>query len=141
MFDNNRETLSKSLVTCSKIQDRSTSLLSTLAVSLLTSFSSYEVVTSSARATHSRALLKITSLASAGLVGDSEEAPELLAQLLSAFTVLYSKDSLDAPSNSTTLYPVNLAVRNEQLNFCMSHFSSSILITSHLISAHRSAAL
>ena len=117
MFDCNRETLSKSLVTCSKLQDRSTSLLSTLAVSLLTSFSSYEVVTSSARASHSKALLKITSLASAGLVGDSEEAPELLAQLLSAFTVLYNKDSLDAPSNSTTLYPVNLAVRDEQPNF------------------------
>ena len=102
-------TLSKALLTCSKLQDRSTSLLGTLTASLLTSFSSYEVVTPDARAAHSKALLKITALAASGLVGDSVESLELLAQLLSAFTVLFDKTE----SNSTTVYPVQTAVRDD----------------------------
>lgn len=102
--------LSDALMTCSKVQDRTTFLLGTLVVSLLTSFSSYEVATPDARAAHSKALLRITSLASQGLVGDSEEAPQLLAQLVSSFTVLYG----DTVLNSTTKYPVNAAVSDEQ---------------------------
>lgn len=101
-----RTILSKALVTCSRLQDPTQSLLETLAVALLTTFSASEATSLSAQRTHSKALLQITSLASNGYVGGSEETPQLLAQLVSAFTVLYS----DKVSNSTTKYPVNAAV-------------------------------
>jgi hypothetical protein len=94
------------LVKCSRLQDPTPSLLETLAVALLTTFSASEATSPSAQRTHSKALLQITSLASEGYVGGGEETPQLLAQLVSAFTVLYS----DKVSNSTTKYPVNAAV-------------------------------
>ena len=94
------------MVTCSKLQDPTQSLLETLAVALLTTFSATEATSLSAQQTHSKALLQITSLASNGYVGGGEETPQLLAQLVSAFTVLYS----DKVSNSTTKYPVSAAV-------------------------------
>lgn len=103
---NCRTLLSRALITCSKLQDATPSLLETLAVALLTTFSATEATSVTAQKTHAKALLRISSLASSGQVGDDEEAPQLLAQLVSAFTVLYT----GPPSNSTSLYPVNTAV-------------------------------
>ena len=103
-----RTALSKALITCSKVQDPTPSLLETLAVALLTTFSASESTSRSAQDTHSKALLRISSLASNGFIGDAEGTPQLLTQLVSAFTVLYS----GASSNSTTVYPVNAAVSN-----------------------------
>ena len=102
--------LTGALVTCAPTQDPNSSLLRALIVSLLTSFSSDEAITSDARNVHSKCFLDIAGLASTGKIGDSEEAPQLLAQLVSAFTVLYNPKE---KSKGETVYPVDTAVRND----------------------------
>ena len=73
-------------MTASSKQDRSSALLTTLTSSLLSSFASSEVYTSSGKAICSTALLKIASLSRRGYLLGSTVNAQLLADLISAYT-------------------------------------------------------
>ena len=70
------------------MQDRSPSLLNTLSISLLSSFSPFEVVSDAAKTHCSAALLLIAGLARDGHVGGSAETSQSIAELVSSYAVL-----------------------------------------------------
>jgi hypothetical protein len=77
--------------------------------SLLLSFSSYEVTSAVGRSSCSKILSKVSSLASNGYLGNSADTMQLLADIVSAFTVLSNATST-SDSIMRTQYPVNQAV-------------------------------
>ena len=82
-----RSALCQALVTAASKQDESPSLLTTLASSLLASFSSSDVISIGGRVICSTALLTVTSLARKGYLVGSTDNAQLLAELISAYTV------------------------------------------------------
>ena len=106
-----RTSLCRALTTAAATQDKSPVLLETLMSSLLVSFSSNQVTTSVGRAACSKILVKISSLAGRGYLGDSPDTLQLLADLVSSYTALNDvNSSLITPSK--TRYPVDYAVSN-----------------------------
>jgi hypothetical protein len=101
-----RTSLCDALVIAANRQDKSPALLESLLTSLLVSFSSQQVTTTSGRAACSRMLSKVSTLSRKGYLGDSPDTLQLLADVVSAFTVLS-----DAGATSLqTVYPVGYAV-------------------------------
>jgi hypothetical protein len=94
------------LVKAAITQDKSPVLLDTLMSSLLTTFLSYQVTSAGGAAACSKILSKVSSLASNGYLGDSADTLQLLADIVSAFTVLSNANS------SLANFPVNQAVRS-----------------------------
>ena len=94
------------------MRDKSSSLLESLAVSLASAFSPYEVVSASARRQCSKALLQVSSLARQGYLLGEFNTSQKVADLVSEFTVLNEI----TVSNVTTqaVYPINTAVSNSQ---------------------------
>ena len=80
-------------MTAASIQDRSSSLLVTLASSLLSSFSPSDVVSDSGKAICATALLTVSSLSRKGYLAGSSETAQVVAQLLSLY-------SIDSPTSS-----------------------------------------
>ena len=72
--------------------------------SLLVTFLSYEVTSAGGTSACSKILSKVSSLASNGYLGDSADTLQLLADIVSAFTVLSNANS------SRANFPVNRAV-------------------------------
>lgn len=120
-----RTALSQALVTSSKVQDPSATVLKTLIISLLSAFSASEVTTLQGNIIHSKALQSITSLTSQGLLGDSEYLSLLLAQLVSAFTVPSNSSSLYSTTKKTQ-YPVDAAVSDTPSLHICHHLSSCV---------------
>ena len=75
------------LVTAEARQDKSPSLLATLSASLLSSFSPSDVITDSGKAICEKALLKVSSLSRRGYLVGSAVNAQVLAELVSAYTV------------------------------------------------------
>ena len=111
-----RASLCQALVTAAAAQDKSAVLLQTLMSSLLVSFSSDQVTTAVSRTACSKILVKVSSLARRGYLGDSVDTSQLLAELVSSYTALNDVNSSVA-SASQTRYPVDYAVSDM-------HFSS-----------------
>ena len=105
-----RTQLCEAIVTVADIQDRSSALLKTLLNSLATSFSSYEITSTVGQSVCSAALLKTMSLSRRGYIEGSQEVAQLLANLISAYTVVNNVSLVDAQQKFTR-YPVNSAVR------------------------------
>ena len=105
-----RTQLCRAIVTAADRQDRSSALLKTLVNSLLTSFSSYEITSTVGQSVCSAALLKTMSLSRRGYIEGSQEVAQLLANLISAYTVVNYVSLVDAQEKFTR-YPVNTAVR------------------------------
>ena len=111
----------QALITASKVQDKSPSLLTTMTASLEASFSPSEVISASARAVCSMALLQITSLTRKGYLQGSKSASQAVANLISLYTVpsMSARSSkLSIPSvlgEATTAYPVSTAVSTTTL--------------------------
>ena len=113
----------QALIAASKVQDKSPSLLTTMTASLQASFSPSEVISASARAICSMALLRITSLARKGYLQGSKSASQAVANLISLFTVTSTSTSARSSTSSipsvlgeaTTAYPVSTAVSTTTL--------------------------
>ena len=107
-----RSYLCESLVTVARLREKSSLLLESLAASLASAFSPYEVVSASARRQCSRALLQVSSLARQGYLLGEFNTSQMVADLVSEFTVLNE----NTVSNITTqaIYPINTAVSNSQ---------------------------
>jgi hypothetical protein len=101
-----RTSLCDALVIAANKQDKSPALLESLLTSLLVSFSSQQVATFGGRAACSRMLSKVSTLSRKGYLGDSPDTLQLLADVVSAFTVL----SDSTTSSLQTVYPVGYAV-------------------------------
>jgi hypothetical protein len=101
-----RTSLCDALVIAANKQDKSPALLESLLTSLLVSFSSQQVATAGGRAACSRMLSKVSTLSRKGYLGDSPDTLQLLADVVSAFTVL----SDSTTSSLQTVYPVGYAV-------------------------------
>lgn len=99
----------QALVTAAAVQDDSSSLLGTLSSSLLSAFSAEEVSLASGKNLCSAALLEVSALAKKGYLNGVESASQILADLISSFTVLSNATARDGNS-SVTQYPVNKAV-------------------------------
>ena len=116
-----RAELCQALIVASKVQDKSPSLLTTMTASLEASFSPSEVISASARAVCSMALLRITSLARKGYLQGSKSASQAVANLISLFTVTSTSarsSTSSIPSvlgEATTAYPVSTAVSTTAL--------------------------
>ena len=116
-----RSELCQALIVASKVQDKSPSLLTTMTASLEASFSPSEVISASARAVCSMALLRITSLARKGYLQGSKSASQAVANLISLFTVTSTSarsSTSSIPSvlgEATTAYPVSTAVSTTAL--------------------------
>ena len=116
-----RSELCQALIVASKVQDKSPSLLTTMTASLEASFSPSEVISASARAVCSMALLRITSLARKGYLQGSKSASQAVANLISLFTVTSTSarsSTSSIPSvlgEATTAYPVSTAVSTTTL--------------------------
>lgn len=118
----------QALITASKVQDKSPSLLTTMTASLEASFSPSEVISASARAVCSVALLRITSLTRKGYLQGSKSASQAVANLISLYTVTSTSTSTGASASSstmgnhlgageaTTIYPVSTAVSTTRFN-------------------------
>jgi hypothetical protein len=104
-----RTTCCQALVKAAVTQDKSTVLLETLMSSLLLSFSSYQVTSALGKSACSKILSKVSSLASNGYLGNSADSLQLLADIVSSFTVLSNATSLNN-SILQTQYPVDQAV-------------------------------
>jgi hypothetical protein len=115
------------LVKAAITQDKSPVLLETLMSSLLTTFSSYQVTSAGGTAACSKILSKVASLASNGYLGDSADTLQLLADIVSAFTVL-NKVTSSNNSITQTKYPVNQAVSSTHLpcGFMMERIASIV---------------
>ena len=116
------------------IQDKSTAPLVTLASSLLSSFSSSEVVTESGRANCSEALTTVSSLSRLYLAGSKINA-QLLAELVSAYTIKSTTTVYGSQSNVSNLYDVAAAaallVDGVQLGMAFGELNVS-LVTSNI---------
>ena len=103
--------LCSALVTAASVQDKSSSLLSTLAASLLSSFSPSEVISPAARKNCTLALLDVVALSKAGYISGDLGTSKSLANVVSAYivqsTTVGTKRRL---SISNTVYPVTQAV-------------------------------
>jgi hypothetical protein len=99
-----RTTCCQALVKAAVTQDKSPVLLDTLMSSLLTTFLSYQVTSAGGTNACSKILSKVSSLASNGYLGDSADTLQLLADIVSSFTVLSSANS------SLANFPVDQAV-------------------------------
>ena len=93
-------------MTAASKQDGSPSLLATLASSLLSSFSPTDVVSDSGKSNCDSALIVVSSLSRNGYLDGSPANTQLLAQLISSFTV---KSPVSAYSNSLATYNVSKA--------------------------------
>jgi hypothetical protein len=95
--------------------------------SLLLSFSPYQVTSALGRSACSKILSKVSSLASNGYLGNSADSLQLLADIVSAFTVL---NNVTSSNNSImqTKYPVNQAVSSTHLpcGFMMERIESTV---------------
>ena len=98
-------------MTAAALQDKSQALLSTLASSLLSSFSPYEVVSPSAQQVCSNALIVLASLSGEGYIKGSHPLSQSIATVISSYTVTAPGTS----SNSSSLYPVTSAVSNNDI--------------------------
>jgi hypothetical protein len=101
-----RSTLCQAIVTAAALQDKSQALLSTLASSLLSSFSPYEVVSASAQQECSKALSVLASLSEKGYIEGSRTLSQSIASVISSYTATAPGTN----SNSSSLYPVTSAV-------------------------------
>ena len=112
-----RSYLCRSLVTVTRMRDKSSSLLESLAVSLASAFSPYEVVSAGARKQCSKALLQVSSLARQGYLLGEFNTSQKVADLVSEFTVLNEI----TVSNVTTqaIYPINTAVSKQLTDACL----------------------
>ena len=103
-------------MTAAALQDRSQDLLSTLAVSLLSSFSPYEVVSASAQDVCSKALLVLSTLSGEGFIEGSRSLSQSIASVISSYTVTAPATSRSS-NTSSSLYPVSSAVSNNYLPY------------------------
>jgi hypothetical protein len=101
--------LCNALVKCSNIVDESETLLITLISSLLSTFSTYEVTSSTSEQNCSLALQRISSLTEKGLL-TRYSSQVLLADLVSSYTIL-SEDAGYQKLFLNSRYPVYEAVR------------------------------
>ena len=113
-----RASLCQALVTAALVQDDSSALLDTLSSSLLSAFSADEVSLDSGKQICSQALLDVSSLAKRGYLNGVVSASQLLADLISSYTVLSNATSGNRNS-SFTQYPVNKAVSKCRLILAM----------------------
>ena len=104
-----RSSLCNALVKCSNIVDESETLLNTLISSLLSTFSTYEVTSSTSEQNCSLALQRISSLTAKGLL-TRYSSQVLLADLVSSYTIL-SEDAGYKKLFLNSRYPVYEAVR------------------------------
>jgi hypothetical protein len=81
-----RSDLCQAIIKASRIQDRSTSLMTTLATSLLLSFSPHEVVSDRAKQMCATALKKVSILSRRGYLGGSSYNTQLFADLVSSYS-------------------------------------------------------
>jgi hypothetical protein len=108
--DSVRAQLCQALVTAATVQDKSTSLLSTLIASLLSSFSPDEVSVPSSQLICGQALTVLSNLSSNGYIEDTATSL-LLAQVISSFAVKASTNFTGGRRLATsTSYPVDSAV-------------------------------
>ena len=116
-----RSSLCQAIVTAAALQDKSQALLSTLAASLLSSFSPYEVVSTSAQEMCSKALLVLATLSGEGYLTGSHSLSQSIAAVISSYTVTAS--AIDSsPLTSSSLYPVSSAVSTIYLT-CQTNFT------------------
>jgi hypothetical protein len=104
----NRGYLCQSLVTATKLKDKSSSLLETLTSSLTAAYSPYEVVTASARRSCARALLQVSTLARQGYLLGEFNVSQKVADCVSEFTVL--NNNTVSNISAQAVYPINTAV-------------------------------
>jgi hypothetical protein len=104
-----RSSLCNALVKCSNIVDESETLLTTLISSLLSTFSTYEVTSSTSEQNCSLALQRISSLTEKGLL-TRYSSQVLLADLVSSYTILSEEPGYQKLFLNSR-YPVYQAVR------------------------------
>jgi hypothetical protein len=104
-----RMALCEGLITAEGVQDRSSSLLSTLTTALLSSFTPSEAISSATKRSCSKALLLISSISREGYIEGLSEVSQSVSDLISLFTVV-GTGVLDRHSNETSVYPVTDAV-------------------------------
>ena len=125
-------------MTAAALQDRSQELLSTLAVSLLSSFSPYEVVSASAQDVCSKALLVLSTLSGEGFIQGSRSLSQSIASVISSYTVTAPATSRSS-NTSSSLYPVSSAVSNNYLTFDTNiAFQNNDESTNRILSANTS---
>ena len=102
----------KAVITASKSQDRSPSLLATLTSSLSASFSPSEIVTAGGKQACAEALQIITALTKSGYIQGSKQTTQSVAELISSYTVRSNTfgSSTGVDGIPTEVYPVNEAV-------------------------------
>ena len=110
-----RTQLCLAIVTASKAQDRSTSLLSTLLASLVSSFSSIEVDSLRGKNACSKALKITGTLAEEGYLDGSQRSYQMLADAVSAFTTQPVEATRRRLATSAD-YPVDRIVSNDSTN-------------------------
>jgi hypothetical protein len=104
-----RMALCEALITAEGVQDRSSSLLSTLTTALLSSFTPSEAISSATKRSCSKALLLISSISREGYIEGLSEVSQSVSDLISLFTVV-GTGVLDRHSNEASVYPVTEAV-------------------------------
>lgn len=123
-----RSDLCDAIVKSSKVQDKSSALLVSQASSLLSSYSSSEVVSDSAKAACSRALRSVALLSREGYLAGSSENSQVLINLLSEF-VMTSTTTQRRQLSQSRVSSLTSAVSHHLTHFyplppcqCQSHY-------------------
>ena len=103
-----RLSLCQAIVSASKVQDPSSSLLTTLVTSLLTSFDPTEIYSQNAKDFCASALLTITQLSKSGYIQGVTATSQTLANVISSYAV---PPNAAFTSSTSSVYPVETAVR------------------------------
>jgi hypothetical protein len=114
-IDSVRANLCAALVSASKLQDESSTLLATLIASLFSSFSPTEVISDKGVTVCATALTVLTSLASSGYLKGDVKTSQTLAEVISLYTTIdittaRRLSSSNASTSPTSQYPVTSAV-------------------------------
>ena len=108
-----RTQLCQALITASKAQDKSPSLLGTLVASLLSSFSPDEITSDSGKVLCAEALTRISALTRKGYLSGSKSVAQQVASLASLYTVNSPLSASRRRLSATADYPVTKAVSEQ----------------------------
>ena len=109
-----RYALCEAVIKGAKLQDRSAAMLQSLLASTLSSFSPTEVISDSAKKMCAKPLKTIASMSRAGHLEGSLERAQLLAEVVSIYSIQERVDEGNAGKrrlSSANFYPVVVSVR------------------------------
>jgi hypothetical protein len=114
LYLQSRYALCAAVIKGAKLQDRSAAMLQSLLASTLSSFSPTEVVSDSAKKMCAKPLKKIAYMSRAGHLEGSIERAQLLAEVVSVYSIQERVDEGTAGKRrltSANFYPVVVSVR------------------------------